>query len=245
MIINLVLAIIAYKLKALNTKAIILAYVIGVVILFSCFEAYILLLVYFITVLIVEKILLNSKKEKRSSIQVLANIVFAFVALIFYILKDESKYFVIYCCMLSVSLCDTLSSTVGTRLAKKVYSITKLKMISNGISGGVSFVGSFAGFTGSLFLASIYLTIAYITKAEVSTTSFMIIWFSGFTGMIIDSILGDVLQKKYQCVICGKVKDTKDCCGSNCQSIGISLLTNTQVNIISEGIVFVILLLIL
>lgn len=245
MIINLVLAIIAYKLKALNTKAIILAYVIGVVILFSCFEAYILLLVYFITVLIVEKILLNSKKEKRSSIQVLANIVFAFVALIFYILKDESKYFVIYCCMLSVSLCDTLSSTVGTRFAKKVYSITRLKQISKGVSGGVSFIGSISGFSGSLFLSSVYLIIVCITNNKLSVTSFVIVCFSGFAGMLIDSILGDVLQKKYQCVICGKVKDTKDCCGSNCQSIGISLLTNTQVNIISEGIVFVILLLIL
>ncbi len=245
MVINLAVALIAYKLKALNIKAIILAYLLGVLILYTCFEAYILLLIYFSAVLTVEKILLKSKKEKRNSRQVLANIIFAFGALLLYLLTDENKFFLIYCCMLSVSLCDTLSSTIGTKFAKKVYSITKLKPITKGTSGGISLIGTIGGFTGNLIFAILCSVIAYILQRKASIVTFSAVCLSGFCGMIIDSFLGDVFQKKYRCTTCNKITDTKTCCGRECPSVGISLLTNTQVNLMSEGIICVLLLLIL
>lgn len=56
MIINCLLALFAYKTGALNKKAIVLAYITGVIIFFLNFRAYIILLMYFVGTTLVEKI---------------------------------------------------------------------------------------------------------------------------------------------------------------------------------------------
>ncbi len=213
-----------------------LAFVLGIIVYYLCIEAYIVLFFYFVLITAIEKIVLKNKREKRSSWQVLSNFAFAFIALILYVALWQHRYFVLYCSMLSVSLCDTLASTLGTRYAKNVYSISKFKKCEKGVSGGISFCGSVSGALGSTAIALMY----YLSFPQNPTIrNILLIVLLGVFGMIIDSILGDLAQKKYYCSQCQKTTDSEMCCGKTCTPIGAQLLTNSQVNIISEGLIFV------
>ena len=239
MLINIILAIVAYKTKSLTFKGTTLALVLGIIVYYLCIEAYIVLFFYFVLITAIEKIVLKSKREKRNFWQVLSNFIFAFVSLILYVLLDQHPYFVLYCSMLSVSLSDTMASTIGTRFAKKVYSITRFKSVTKGVSGGVSMCGSFAGSFGSAFIALMYYLLFFQESTISLINNVVLIVLLGVFGMLIDSILGDLVQKKYYCSQCKKTIDSEMCCGKACTPIGAQLLTNSQVNIISEGLIFV------
>lgn len=245
MVINLLLAVFAYKTKVLTFKGTIIAFLLGIIVCYSCIEAYIVLFFYFVLITTIEKIVLKDKGEKRSSNQVLSNFIFALISLILYITFDKHCYFVLYCSMLSVSMCDTLASTIGTRFAKNVYSITKLQRVDKGVSGGVSFCGSLSGTLGSAIIALMYYLL-FFQKPNISVIcNTLTILLLGVFGMIVDSILGDLAQKKYYCSQCQKTTDSEMCCGKVATPIGAQLLTNSQVNIISEGLIFVLGLLII
>lgn len=239
MLINIILAIVAHKTKSLTFKGTILAFVLGIIVYYLCREAYIVLFFYFVLITAIEKIVLKNKKEKRSCGQVLSNFTFAFIALILYVLLGQHRYIVLYCSMLSVSLCDTLASTLGTRYAKNVYSISKFKRCEKGVSGGISFCGSISGTLGSIAIALIYYLLFPKKFTLPVVSNVLLIVLLGVFGMLFDSILGDLAQKKYFCSQCQKRTDNDMCCGKACTPIGAQLLTNSQVNIISEGLIFV------
>lgn len=245
MLINIILAIIAYKTKSLTFKGTILALILGTIVYYLCLEAYIVLLFYFLLIITIEKFVLKSKREKRNSWQVLSNFIFAFISLIMLFCIGKHRYFVLYCSMISVSLCDTLASTLGTRYAKNVYSILKLKKCDKGVSGGISFCGCISGALGSAIISFMYYLLSFRNSTIPIISDILLIFLLGVFGMIIDSVLGDLAQKKYYCVDCKKETDNEICCGKNSIPVGKQLLTNSQVNIISEGVVFIIGLLII
>lgn len=239
MLINLVLAIFALKTHALTLKSAIIAYILGVLVLLSSWKAYIFLFVYFVSITVLEKLLFKNKNEIRGSIQVISNFIFAFIALaLYHIFKDDS-FFVLYCSMLSVSMCDTVASAVGTKFAKNVFSITTFRSVKTGCSGGVSIIGTLAALFFGILFGLVYL----LLNGFDNLSGFLYISVSGFLGMIIDSFLGDRFQKKYKCGVCGCLVDKKICCASQCIQVS-GFLSNTQVNILSEAIVFCVLMLI-
>lgn len=245
MLINIILAIVAYKTKSLTFKGTMLAFVLGIIVYYLCIEAYIVLFFYFVLIIAIEKIVLKSKKEKRSCWQVMSNFAFAFIALILYVALGQHRYFVLYCAMLSVSLCDTLASTLGTQYAKNVYSISKFKRCEKGVSGAISFYGSISGALGSTAIALMYYLLFFQKSTIPIISNILLIVLLGVFGMLIDSILGDLAQKKYFCSQCQKTTDSEMCCGKPSTPVGAQLLTNSQVNIISEGLIFVLGLLII
>ena len=240
MIINIFLAIIAYRINALTFKGTIVAFVLGLIVYSVCKEAYIVLFCYFVFIIIVEKMILKRNREKRNCLQVLSNIGFALLSMVLFIVLEEHRYFVLYCGLLSVSMCDTLASTMGTRYAKNVYSITKLKKVEKGISGGVSLCGTVFGVMGSTVIAIVYSLIMLLRPAVPKTYNVLMIILLGALGMIIDSLLGDVFQKKYYCQKCKRISDSDEvCCDNATVPVGYHLLSNSQVNVMSEGIIFV------
>ncbi len=240
MIVNGFLAFIAYKLKALTLKGVILAFFLGVIVFYVCIEAYVVLFVYFLSIVLIEKAVLKRKKEQRTEKQILSNFIFAFIAVSLYISFKEFDFFVLYCSMLSVSICDTISSTMGTRFAKKVYSITRFKRINQGVSGGVSVCGCVAGFVTVVLFSFVCAIVCIIMQLPLDVDSVLYIVIAGYLGMIIDSVLGDIFQKKYYCKICKNISDHKFCCSVQGEKVGIGILSNSQVNIASEAIVFVV-----
>ena len=62
----------------------------------------------------------------------------------------------------------------------------------------------------------------------------------GFVGMLIDSVLGDLLQAKYRCNTCGKITESRCCCKTKGELIkGIVWVDNNVVNLLSTVIAVV------
>jgi len=170
----------------------------------------------------------NKHSKPRDAFQVIANggLVGAMTLLIG-VFPDYKQVFnnLIYISM-AVALADTLSSELGMFFKGKTWSVTTLKPIPAGVSGGVSFYGSLFGLLGAVI-------VGILSWMEVSDNpNFiidLIIW--GFIGMLLDSVLGDLFQHRY--IKNDRISDT----GYLRQVGGFRFLNNDQVNLLSNGLV--------
>lgn len=237
-IINLIVAYLVNRKKQLDFKAILLAYVFGVIVIMKSYFAYIMLGVYFFIIQVLEKKV--NKVENRTALQVFSNGIMAILALMFE-RKRSDKAFLIFICLLASSLADCIASDIGTIYASKVYSIVTLKQIQKGISGGISIVGCCASVASAVLFSAIYSICSYFAFATISVQSFCYIIFWGVTGMLLDSILGAIFQKRYYCnrynILC---EDSKKCKHKiNIQKYKV--LSNNGVNLVTSIILFLIL----
>lgn len=85
---------------------------------------------------------------------------------------------------------DTLSSELGNVYGKKYFDILTIKPSKRGLDGTVSVHGLWFGLIGSLLIA----LGTFPFHKEYKTT--LIITICGFSGNVIDSILGSTLQRK-------------------------------------------------
>lgn len=94
---------------------------------------------------------------------------------------------------------DTWASEIGVLSKDTPLNILSKTPVAKGLSGGVTKLGFMASFAGALFIA---LIDAFLSIGTVSFLTLMLhfalIAFCGFLGSIIDSILGEVFQAKYQ-----------------------------------------------
>lgn len=238
LIINVIIAVITYKLKILNKMGTTFAFVIGCIVLCYRRDAYVILLSFLIIETFIEKAVTNKQeREVRTKEQIFCNSIIAILALIINCITGENEYYIVYVSAISCSLGDSMASTIGSKYAKKVYSLISLKEIEKGLSGGVSIIGTLFGVLGNFFIGLIYYLL--LNHGTVEYINFLVIVISGFIGVMTDSILGDLFQKKYYCAKCGKEVDNIICCGSRTRKIK-GILTNNEVNLISTAIVFVI-----
>jgi len=111
--------------------------------------------------------------------------------------------------------------------------ICTLKRIAPGMSGGVSLLGMTASVSaGVLFGAMVYFCIG-ITFWET-----VIIAALAMLGNIIDSLLGSLMQVKYQCSVCCAHTEKKLHCEALTKQVGgIRHIDNCAVNFLSNSIV--------
>ena len=130
-------------------------------------------------------------------------------------------------CSIAVSTADTWASEIGIRYGKKTIDIVRFRKVPVGLSGGISIAGTFGGLIGS-FVTAVW---AFILLSPDSVFAFLIIGTAGFAGMLVDSILGAVIQARYQ-DSSGQATDRK-----TAQRIGgLHWVSNDLVNLFSNGI---------
>lgn len=241
---HMILAVVASSKKLLTPKGILCAYCIGSLAgLLGQMQGIIALYGFFL-IAIAEEILLShikkSKKgtyEKRNCFQVLANSIVAIFVLSCYWKCKVTLYLYIYYVAFSECLSDTTASCFGKFWGKKTISITTLQPIQKGLSGGISLSGCIFGAIAAMmlpFLALIDKTVLLDQKV------LMLCGIIGFVGMLIDSVLGDLLQAKYRCNTCGKITESRCCCKTKGELIkGIVWVDNNVVNLLSTVIAVV------
>ena len=107
--------------------------------------------------------------------------------------------------IMAIATADTWSSEVGQYFGQATYDVTKFRKVSPGLSGGISVTGSLAGLLGSLLIGLLALAMpTYFTAIDVLTVTAF-----GFLGMLIDSILGSLLQVKYKHPGTGIISDAR------------------------------------
>lgn len=168
------------------------------------------------------------KGDKRDTVQVLANglVPAAFAAL--YLLTNNFAFVIAFCVALGEAFSDTAASGIGA-LSKKAYDPFRFKRIEVGLSGGMSVIGTLA----SLIAPVLFLTIA-LAFGVLDVKWWLISSLIAFSGALLDSLLGSLLQAKYRCNVCSAVTEKETHCGEQCELVsGLKFVTNDLVNLVS------------
>lgn len=186
-IVLLIFSIISSRKKLLNNNGIIFADIVGLLIFFGGGSIAFLVLVVFYIAAILATLLSKmggKKHEQRTSSNILANSAAAIVALFL-------GQFIAFFGAISAALSDTVSSEVGMLSKTKPVLITNLKQVDHGTDGGITLLGTAAG-----FIAALLIGIIYFLTVNPSITTLLIITLAGLFGSIIDSLLGAIFERK-------------------------------------------------
>ncbi len=241
-ILSLLLGLIVHLKKALTMPALIPAVLFSTLITyFGGITSFIILVVVFLGSIITKLFNKNKKRYKRKLIQIISNVGVGTLSLIIYKITANDIYLLIYVSVMAESLADTLASDIGILSKREPINILTLKKGERGLSGNISILGLISTLIGSLLIGTIY----YI-GIEKNIISFLIIVLSGFLGSLVDSILGASIQVKYRCEKCKKITERKEHCGKKTNYYkGIKWIDNNLVNLLSNGIIFIVLYIIL
>lgn len=129
--------------------------------------------------------------------------------------------------LMSAALGDTLSSEIGMRWGKNPFRITTGKPVPVGLSGGVSFAGLAGAVLGGVIMA-VYASWVF----EPDMGLWLAIISAALGGSLIDSLLGDWVQEKFE-----RRGQLSDVGLSEERVSGIKGVNNDAINFISLGLV--------
>lgn len=180
---------------------------------------------------------LYEKTGVRDHVQVLANGGAALVAAGFYLFYPGEAVTAALFAGFAACNADTWASETGVLSKKPTRSILTFQPMERGISGGVTFLGTLGALGGALLLAAAYMGTRY---GHVGTAALLInsLWIciAGFSGSILDSILGASLQPLYKNSLTGALTERRyqgDV--PNIKLKGVAFFSNDMVNFISSG----------
>jgi uncharacterized protein (TIGR00297 family) len=168
----------------------------------------------------------SNTKTARNAIQVFANSIIASISCIAYGLTHNTMFTWCFIASYAISICDTCSSEIGTYCKGGIINIIGFKKMQVGLSGGISIQGTLGGILGCTILViaayciwplSIHLTICLLC--------------TGIVGMLIDSVLGSLLQAAY---INHAKQLEEEATGENYLLKGYAYITNNTVNLLSN-----------
>ena len=173
---------------------------------------------------------INQRTGARGIVQVIANALAATLAAVLSFFLKKPELMVVYTSALTECLADSLASDVGVLSKKDPVDICRMKRIKRGLSGGVSLLGTLSAFAGCVFMFLIsWIFFGISVKLAVAVIVIPMI------GIAIDSILGSLVQAKYECTVCGKATEKKVHCNAETRHVGgLKLINNDAVNIISN-----------
>ncbi len=122
---------------------------------------------------------------------------------------------------------DTWGTEVGVLSKGETVSLTTFRPVPRGTSGGVSLAGTMAGAAGAFLIAA-------LGSQWVSSTALLIAGLiGGVSGSVADSIIGETLQARFRCSVCGKETERHIHCGTGAVHVsGKRSLRNDTVNVL-------------
>lgn len=173
---------------------------------------------------------LNGEKEEhsgRSAVQVFAN---GGVGAVCWVLHQTTGQFIFFMGALmcfAIAMSDTVSAEWGKYRKGPTYDLLRWKRVPVGLSGGVSWAGTWAGLLAAFALAGVA---TWLYRLPWPTVLYM--GGVGFIGMLADSVLGSRWQALYQ-LPNGDLTETPQA-GSRlikgkawCTNHSVNLLSNT------------------
>lgn len=195
---------------------------------------------------------MHEKSDQRDAVQVAANGGVAAVALVAHRLTGEPAFAAAAAGAFAAANADTWASELGvlSRVAPRL--VFSRRRVEPGRSGGVSTAGTLAGLLGSLLIAGWYAFALGVTGQDFtplwtggslasggeiasggSVLPAAIVWFAGFVGTSVDSILGAAIQARYRDTAGGITERRTGDDGPNELVHGIRFVTNDVVNALS------------
>lgn len=239
-----VIAFLAYKARSLSKSGAIAAAFTGTIIFgIGGWEWAILLLTFFVTSSALSRAFKKrkqgldekfSKGHERDAGQVFGNGGIAtFFAALHFFLPESPIPWLGFAASLAAVNADTWATELGVLNPRPPRMITNLKkVVEKGTSGGISFVGTLASFTGSALIAALAVLLTPENWSLI-TDGWLLITFAGLAGSLFDSLLGATVQAMYYCPADQKEteKHPLHTCGTETIHIrGWKWLTNDWVN---------------
>jgi len=229
--------------KMLTQSGALLAVAIGLWILYQCGDIYLIPLFFFFIsstllgkMLKVKEVSSDQKHGKpRDAFQVFCNggIYALLPCCIGWGFANQFSIELAMFASLSVSTADTWASEIGIFLRGRTYDILRFRPIAVGASGGVSLGGTLGGLLGAVCLSS--LGMLYYRLDNPFYNGFYTLVLAGFIGMLLDSVLGALVQARYQDPETGAITDVP-VPGARLYS-GVAWMTNDWVNLISNALI--------
>jgi len=167
--------------------------------------------------------------DQRTAQQVFSNGWIGVVLYMLYGLTGQAEWQVLAWCSFAISICDTVSSEVGTAVGGKTYNIANFKAMQPGLSGGISLAGTAGGLIAVLLLAVCLHFLLPVTNIQL-------LWLvaTGMAGMLVDSVMGSKWQALWK-QGSGFTETSTD--GSEAEPVkGFAWLNNHWVNFLSNAI---------
>lgn len=170
------------------------------------------------------------KSGTRDYLQVAANGGLGGILVIISALQPSEIWYLVYIATLSAVCADTWATEIGTYNKRNTYSILNFKLAEQGVSGGISVVGTIGAILGAFVIA-----LSGIFWIQFNVYYYLlIIVFAGVFGSFFDSYLGATVQAQYTCINCGKITERLTHCGSKTElNSGFEWLNNDFVNLFS------------
>lgn len=239
LVLAVIVPIIAYTKKSLTLVASIEA-IIMVFISQTAGNGYAVFLLFeFMLISIIERICrkktahvdenLVQKSGTRDFIQVFANGGVATLSVILWAITKKTILLYCFVAALIESFGDSVASDVGVAYGRRTYDICRFKEMTMGLSGGISFEGTAACFTSCIAMSSM----AYILRLTDSFRETAFIAIASFGGCLLDSVLGSLIQRKEQCVVCGIITEKRFHCGARtAYHGGVKWIDNDIINLL-------------
>ena len=196
----------AYRRAALSRSGAWAATVIGVVLVLAGWRWLALVGAFFVTSSIMTRLESPAPATRRSNDragrrwqQVLANGGIAAAAAAAYTLSGWPQAFGVAAGAIAAAAADTWATEGGRWSRTPPRLITTGKPVSPGVSGGVTAAGTLASVAASLFIAAAALALGAGPRPGVSGGAGFAGWIAvaGFTGSLLDSVLGATLEGRW------------------------------------------------
>ncbi len=233
----LIIAILSYKAKFLTYGGSVATFILaGLLFSFGGIKWSVPILTFFILSSILSKLrkkkneeveLYFEKSGVRDQYQVLANGGIGGVLVILNAFYPNSFFYLLYIASLAAVCADTWATEIGTWKKTKTYNVLNFKPIEQGVSGGISIVGSIGAFMGTIVIALSGLVWNELHLFQY----FLLIILSGLLGSFFDSYLGATIQLQNKCYVCKKITERNIHCGKESSFYrGYKWLNNDLVN---------------
>jgi uncharacterized protein (TIGR00297 family) len=248
LLLSLVVAGLAYRKKSLTKSGMIAAVLLGTVVYgFGHWIFYIFMMFFFMSSLVIRKVVtrlypsahkrLSSpqrKHEPRSWAQVLANGGLLGLISFYYSLAPSNLVIFVAALSMAASTSDTWASEIGILSPKKPKSLIGRQEMEKGLSGGVTPFGLLASLGGSALISFFFGIFFLFTQGfnPQFLLATLLCLIGGFSGSILDSILGEFFQAKYK-TIKSEIVEVSDC-STDVLVHGLGWVDNNMVNFLSN-----------
>ena len=170
---------------------------------------------------------LRSRHSQRSVVQVICNGGIPLLLCIVSYFHPGLIYNYLFAASVATAMSDTWATEFGKFSKVKPIAITSFKPVSHGLSGGITFIGTIGSIIGSSIIGFLAF---YLILIEKNLTFGIIL--CGFLGSMVDSILGDKIQRKYKTSLGQIIEKPEN--GSIIIS-GYSFIDNNIINLIATA----------
>jgi uncharacterized protein (TIGR00297 family) len=241
-VISLVVALIAFRMKALTISGVVVAIIIGTISVAAGWDWVVVLLAFFIVTSALSAIGSADKRLRTESVvekfggrdgwQVLANGGAFATAAAMFVNSDELSWKIAGFGALAAATSDSWATEIGTLSRKSPWSITNGRHVPPGTSGGITVPGTLAAIGGAAFISLVSLLADWVPGLSAC------VLIGGVSGSTADSLLGGTLQMQRRCLECGAFTErrTHNCGGTTRVVRGIPGFDNDGVNAVATVI---------